>query len=386
MNVYKTDDISSNILFLLLGTYTIFSILNIDILTLTMKYITLLVALSLFAILLMKGRLEKADWDIYWPYILFIFLYLFQIDNLDGLLINVNHIAYFIVSFLVYKISWKKRQIKQLSRLFYFYIPFFVIASTASGIGVNSNSLSAIILFSSFFPILYNVGYKKRNRQLKAFVILLLVTVLIFLTGSRSIMLALAFGLVTYISWRYFSKSKALYNLYFGLVSTFIFFTTLISPYIYRSKYFPMLNQLSHRLFDKPLLTGRDNIWRNLIDAISIKPWTGYGASYAPTNLYETNFSSHNLYLQIALQVGLFGVILLFIFLFRLWNKSYIYSADSRTRVVCSFLIAIIIHQTFEVSLTQNYFVIGLIQWMIISLGFSYLRDFKKENNVESKT
>src|SRR5699024_6063574 len=175
----------------------------------------------------------------------------------------------------------------------------------------------------------------------------------------------------------FLTKSKFFYNFYYILICFLSFVITVIYPNINKLNFYHKLNNLSYSIFNKPLLTGRDNIWINILNAISEKLWTGYGASYTPSDLYSTELSSHNLYLQISLQIGILGVLLLGIFLFKLWSKSYFYSNHQSIRVVCSYLIVIIIHQTFEISLTQNYFAIGLIQWSIISLGFSYLRDLE---------
>lgn len=40
-------------------------------------------------------------------------------------------------------------------------------------------------------------------------------------------------------------------------------------------------------------------------------------------------------------------------------------------KLSASFLIAVIIHQTFELTFTQNNFGIGLIQWLVILIGLS---------------
>lgn len=75
-----------------------------------------------------------------------------------------------------------------------------------------------------------------------------------------------------------------------------------------------------------PTLTSRTVIWGNVIDAIADRPLLGYGiggvwadASAQPTRsilsgLGFTVFHSHNGYLEVALQVGLIGLVLYFAF------------------------------------------------------------------------
>jgi O-antigen ligase len=121
----------------------------------------------------------------------------------------------------------------------------------------------------------------------------------------------------------------------------------------------------------KNLLSGRDYIWNILLDLISNKLWLGYGAGALPSHFFDTDLSSHNLYLQISLQVGILGLILLLIFLYFIWMKLRLSLNDKKTALVASYFVGIIIYQLFEITLTQNNFGLAIIQWLIIGLGLS---------------
>lgn len=141
---------------------------------------------------------------------------------------------------------------------------------------------------------------------------------------------------------------------------------------MYKWDNFYKLNEITINLTGKPLMTGRNTIWAQLVDVISLKPWLGYGASVLPEDFLSISFSAHNLYLQTALQTGIIGVVLLAIFFFFIWKSFWENRHDSKIILVASFFIGIIMHQSFEVTLTQNYFSIGLLQWIIIAMGLHY--------------
>ncbi|OIU67788.1 hypothetical protein BHE18_12490 [Rossellomorea aquimaris] len=136
-------------------------------------------------------------------------------------------------------------------------------------------------------------------------------------------------------------------------------------------KYFPYFENLMLEYTGKSIMSGRDDIWRPVIAAINEQPWFGYGPGTLPIDVTGIDLSTHNLYLQIALQNGYLGLLVFIILLLYFWIIFYRNLKDKTVRLVASFFIAILIHQSFEIALTQNQLSIGLMQWFIISVGIS---------------
>ena len=118
-------------------------------------------------------------------------------------------------------------------------------------------------------------------------------------------------------------------------------------------------------------MSGRDRIWDNLIDVINTKPLLGHGTGVLPLDVAGISLSSHNLYIQTALQNGWIGLALLLLLFYMIW-LSYFRSKDLYyTRLSASFFIGIMVYQSFEVVLTQNKMDTALVFWLIISVGIS---------------
>ena len=108
-------------------------------------------------------------------------------------------------------------------------------------------------------------------------------------------------------------------------------------------------------------------------EQIMTSPIVGLGLDKEPGYYYNTSYSSHNLWLQLALQMGITGLILMAIFLLVVQYR--IAKGDNPLwRISVSFFIALIFHECFEVSLTQNNLAVGLISWLIFGIMLSERR------------
>jgi O-antigen ligase len=131
------------------------------------------------------------------------------------------------------------------------------------------------------------------------------------------------------------------------------------------------LQELSLRMTGQNLFSGRHLFWDDLGAAISARPWFGYGAGATAEAITGYSWSSHNLYLQTALQTGVVGLGLLVFFLWTIWAQFRPGYTDIGARVAASFFAGVLVHQVFEVSLTQNNIATGFLAWIIVSIGLS---------------
>lgn len=104
----------------------------------------------------------------------------------------------------------------------------------------------------------------------------------------------------------------------------------------------------------------------NLID---IRPIFGFGPNTVATDVIGRNASSHNLYVNMALQIGYLGLLIFILILFVIFMRYVSKGHNQLVRLAVAAFIAILAHQLFEITLVQNQLSIGLIQWLVIATG-----------------
>ncbi|WP_182914124.1 O-antigen ligase [Paenibacillus sp. 1011MAR3C5] len=234
---------------------------------------------------------------------------------------------------------------------------------------VNPNQLAILVFILSYFSLIYSVGFKTKSKY-KLFSLITLAV--LFFTGSRTALLCAAFVILTVIIWKRITRSKFLFNFYFVSIAIFGFIVTVVYPNLYKIlPNFDVYNYYMIKYTGKSINSGRDQIWGVIGDIVMNKPFFGHGAGAIPVDFTNWELSSHNQFLQIALQVGLVGLAILILVLFLIWNQFWKNRNDKRVMLTASYFIGIIVYQLFEVTLTHNA-TASVIQWMILGLGLSF--------------
>jgi O-antigen ligase len=233
------------------------------------------------------------------------------------------------------------------------------------GIFAQKNMLGGATLFGMFFIFAGRlISFSKRwwNLGLLASLVVLLAS------GSRSGWLALVVIALVYFLWPHMAVKKWTFPLVFILA----FLASLAVIYVYvgltQWSEFPRLTALVLKYTHQNLYSGRQVLWPVLINAVKQHPW-GYGPGANPDTFVTVGLSSHNLYLQVLLQTGYIGLASLGAILFYIWNRLYLIHQDRIVRLAAAFLIGILIHESFEVSLIQNNLTIGIVMWTILAIG-----------------
>jgi O-antigen ligase len=195
---------------------------------------------------------------------------------------------------------------------------------------------------------------------------------------SRTMWLVAATVLITYSMWRVLLARRLFFSSYlimvFLVICLFVYFYGVIAT----SENFFFINSLVRRYTQGNFFSGREILWSGLIPAIFQKPIFGYGPGTVPgdiiysiliSNQRSLSLSSHNLFIQIGIQVGLLGVLLFFWLIWRIWKVFWYGRGVWGVSLAGSFLVGILVHQVFEVSLTQNNLTVGLLQWLILGIG-----------------
>lgn len=375
--IIKIDFFTTVFFVFLLLSYIVASISTIQRLPTIGKYALLVFLLLIFALLIQKKlfAITKRELLLFLPFFIFSIIYLVNtnsIGNLNSTMIAVNQIYYLLVIYIIYSLTWGKQQIKILASLFYVSFPILFIYIFVTTDVLNHNAVASYTWLLSFFALLYLIGYAKNLKRSQIILVVVMAAAVIIASDSRSVMLSVAFGVLTFLVWKIITKRKFFFNLFFLIILAFNYFIVAIYPNLHQWQHFHTVNNWSIELTGKPIMTGRNTIWAQLVDLISLKPWLGYGSHLVPEDFLTTSLSAHNLYLQISLQTGLIGMFLLVWFFYLIWRTFWKNRYDSKVILASCFFIGILIHQSFEVTLTQNQFGIGLLQWMIIAFGLNY--------------
>lgn len=269
--------------------------------------------------------------------------------------------------------SWTAHDIKSMS----FPMSLFIAGNFMLWIGAgrpasfqglmsNSNVLGGLLFFSSFYVIasLYSqkISYIYKNLLILSVFIDL---ICIWSTNTRSTWLSAFTAIIIWFFWGILKKNR---TLFFLVVPTFFFFSFGLLYF-----YINSASSISYSYTDvvsaysgKRLNTGRQLLWPDLIDTVAQEPFFGHGAGFSHGDL-----SAHNLFIELALQTGVVGLIVFLLLIWALWNTLWSGREDPIVRLSGAFFLSIFVHQMFEVSFTQNNLSIGLLQWTIIIIGVS---------------
>lgn len=372
----KMDRPLTTLFIFLILSQVILVLFDIFIGAIMMKYIFVGFIIGISSLIFLKISVSYREIILFSPYLLFNFLYIFNMEDADALVMVGNQLSYLIVIYMITNVKWTEGNLRILSKSFYVLLPFLIVLSFVFQDIINPNTLGTLIMLLAFFPLLYHSFYKKSVSRLSLAFSVIAAISLVLVADARSVGVSIALIILTIVLWKTIVKSKLLYNLYFFSFLALNFFVVAIYPSIYKWSIYPTLNQWSIQLTQKPLLTGRELIWERTFHKIMEAPLLGIHSSVTPQDIFPTGLSAHNLYLQIGLQVGVIGILALLLFFFFIWRTFWHARYDKRVMLSAGFLIAIITHQSFEVTLTQNQYLVGLLQWMTIAFGLHF--SFKK--------
>ena len=261
-----------------------------------------------------------------------------------------------------------------------FLVFLLVVASYTVWIGfslkysaffAHANAFGAYNFFIGFFFValaLETRGSETKFWKLAAALALFFV----LLSCSRSVWMSTLASMVTYALWPVISRRKALFFSYLlvGFLVVAAIIILLPSELVIES--LSPLNELSLQYTGARATSGRERLWPLLLHQASRSILLGHGPGAQPADFfYVREISSHNLYLQILLQVGAVGLGSLALLFYCIWQLFWKGRHDSRVRLCASFFVALLIHQCFEVNLTQNNLAIGLLVWTVVGIGVS---------------
>lgn len=277
--------------------------------------------------------------------------------------------------------EWSEKALRRLRTIFALVLIISVLYWFVSGQVVNyyasfyghGNRFAVVVICACVFTMLTMKGPRPKVADLA---IMSLAIALLLLANSRSAIAALAVFvplayLLNAIDQRrsFLVVTRTIFI--FVLVGALLF--TIVYPLLYGTPLGASLEAMSREYLNKNFFSGREIVWRMVLETIQGNEVFGLGIDMVPSMIYNTGFSSHNLYLQTILQTGIIGlafiVALLWSVLGRLGkNRCW------RSCVGIALSVSILVHECFEVSLTQNNFDVGLLFWVLMGIAISVSR------------
>lgn len=262
-------------------------------------------------------------------------------------LISIAFVFFYKVGYLDKNQLVKRNLFWLLSLIVFSLILFYIMRpefTSAKLFFLNPNAFG--MYMSLLFISMMAVGPKKIR-----LIIFFIGLFFVFISSSRNSLLAYV-GSYIFLSYGHiFYKSK---KIYLSIILSLILLSMGIiyfMVYIDLSQY----NELVRDYSNKNLMSGRNEVWPFVLDLIKEKPYLGWGGGITLADVSFYNFSSHNMYLHTALQVGILGVLLIYLFYFNLWRSLWaLKENNNEIHKVNALFIWLIWIQNFEVTLLQN--------------------------------
>lgn len=168
---------------------------------------------------------------------------------------------------------------------------------------INGNTYGVVFLSGTYFLVSYiDIAVKGKKRDLLIIIICIVALFLIALTGCRSAMLSLfLFGIMFFlyakgirIDWIY--TPLVTFSVLIGIVVTIFSKVTGLGFSDESTTFYGM------QLFGKALFSGRDVLWRSVIDGYLKNPIFGSGSDWLAQ--ISGLSSAHNVYLGLLVTVG----------------------------------------------------------------------------------
>lgn len=310
------------------------------------------------------------------------------IDNGFGLKDAVNT-AQMILCFnlLLYlsfiKVDYSNLKALNISVLVFMFIHFFIWIALGfprmfASIYNNSNLIGPYMFYTSFFLIL---GIKYSKFKIIYIFGLFLSVILVLASDTRSILLSIFVAFIVFIFWKLITRNKLIAVISFSVLMILLLMFIFIYPILPYFHFFTPIEQWMLTHTGKSIMSGRNDIWVPLIEMINLKPYIGYGPGAMASELIATDQSPHNLYLNVLMQLGYIGLMAFILLLLIFWLAISEVKNNFIIRLVGSYFIAILIHQSFEITLFQNQLSVGLLQWFILGIGFSIAINSKLKEN-----
>lgn len=215
---------------------------------------------------------------------------------------------------IMFNFNFKIRLNNNIFKIAYYAATFSLLIYTLNNIWLK-NTIPAIFLFLTITYIFINIKEAfKENKYIIIYFLMLLSMCLSYVHHSRTTFFITFIILLIFIILNKFNayfKQDLLNKLFFCCILIIFSFVIFYINIKYSSLY-DILNCYSRSIFNKNIDSGRPDLWYMSIK--SLQSWQyiiGSGTGKLPEITRYVNSSFHNTYIQIFIQHGILGLVLL---------------------------------------------------------------------------
>lgn len=232
---------------------------------------------------------------------------------------------------------------------------------------LNRNSVGTLSLFLmlSVFQL---------PRDWRSIVYFAIAVVGLVVSQARNDMLSAFLSIILLIWWWWYGRRRGKVPVWFFFATLSIAFSIVILlvsiALQHENGLADLLREISGRIFDKSLDSGRGALWASTLKMVYNSPLMGRGLGADITMLGNGAYlSAHNVYVQLLGQTGIVGLLLFLYLLFIVFRRNNAKQKEGINSNI--FLLVFIIHQNFTLEWFQNSFAHGVAIWLIVNRTYS---------------
>lgn len=276
---------------------------------------------------------------------------------------------------------------EQYSAVFFastFLALLFYLVFTKKNYNVE-NTISGVLIFMCVCVIYFVLKEWKKQRfgwiitGIFLLALILLTGYIVFNGRARTalftgIIILTIFFVLEKINCKNKYTKKEFYILICG-IGIFVAFYMMVSSF----EWYNEVNQYSVKFFGKNIDSSRPTLWRAGFNELSYKIIIGLGTGVLPVEIGIPFDSFHNSFIQLLIQNGIVALILFMYILSEIWVELRGQIEDRSIRFILASFIGIIIYNCFETAFLNNKMIIGLLQWLILAIGYAKAKSIKSK-------
>lgn len=342
---------------------------------------------NIILLFLLKIKSLKTAKSLCKLYLVFLTIQIIGLLNISTIVSFRNIISAAVVyMFIIELFSFKIKINYNIFYFAYFTTVIVLLIYTVDNIWLK-NTTPAIFLFITCIAVIISIyHFNKSKNIIYMFSLIIFITMTVFLSyfhQSRTALLTAVIIFTTFGAFIFLKPNKNTLNYLFSLIIISMFLLTYFYININDFYLYDYFNNYSQELFHKNIDSSRPWLWRESL--LILNDWQSYILGAGTGKLPEldgfTNSSFHNTYIQLFIQNGILGLMILILLFRKLWILLTSNELNMLTYFTLSLFIGILVYNCFETTLLQNKTFLGIVEWLALGVGYQYSTKIENFNN-----
>lgn len=327
--------------------------------------------LMLLALVVIAFKGLGVNWliksSVFWLFGLYFCIYLLSTSTVSGIGVLVQ----ILISFGVFLFAVRMELSNKV--LFYVFLLTFLagmllfLVFFSFGLERSKNAVGGAVLYFFLISLLARVFMSKAQSYFRLAGWCFFLSATLFLIDYRGgVLEVIVFFFVFFLVCKFGFIVRFPLLIFFGVLSS-VFLIIMFYVAIDDVFWFYTIADFFEGSTGRTAKSGRQFIWPFILELVSERPVFGYGSSALFKDFsWDHEWSAHNFYLQVLLQVGFLGISILVALLYSIFNEINHYCLNLGAGVAAFGVV--VVHNALEVALMQNLFAVGVLQWFMLGL------------------